>query len=188
MTSFVWAILLLVVGMSLAVIEVFIPSGGVLGTMCLLSLVASIALAFQSGPWTGVGFLAMGVLAVPTLVATALHFWPKTAIGKRLLLQTPDPDEVMPDSDRRRKLKTFVGQTGHAVSPMLPGGVVEIEGEQVDAVSEGLAIETGQRVKVVEVRGTRVVVRPATDAPPAPEVADALSESIDKLGEDPFET
>ena len=43
---------------------------------------------------------------------------------------------------------------------MLPSGAVAFEELTVDAVSEGMAIEAGQKVRVVDVRGNRVVVRP----------------------------
>jgi hypothetical protein len=44
---------------------------------------------------------------------------------------------------------------------MLPSGSVLIDGQLVDAVSQGLAIDPGEPVIVVEVRGNRVMVRPA---------------------------
>jgi hypothetical protein len=48
-----------------------------------------------------------------------------------------------------------------------------------------MPIEAGQAVRVIEVRGNRVVVRPADDAePPA---GDVLSQPIESLGLDSFE-
>ncbi len=38
-----------------------------------------------------------------------------------------------------------------------------IEGRTIDAVSEGMAIEAGQLVRVVQVRGMEVIVQPAGD-------------------------
>jgi hypothetical protein len=55
----------------------------------------------------------------------------------------------------------------------------------IDAVSEGVSIEAGQAVRIVEVRGMRVVVRPATSAPPPSN--DPLAQPIESLGLDPFE-
>ena len=59
------------------------------------------------------------------------------------MLPLPTSDEVLPDSDRRRNLKTLVGKIGKAKSLMLPSGAVDIEGTTVDALSEGMAIEAG---------------------------------------------
>jgi hypothetical protein len=58
----------------------------------------------------------------------------------------------------------------------------------VDALSEGMSIESGEKVQVVAVRGNRVVVRPVSaDVAPPVDPNDILSQSIDKIGLDPFE-
>ena len=73
---------------------------------------------------------------------------------------------------------------------MLPSGAVLISGRTIDAVSEGVPIDPGQLVRIIQVRGNRVVVRPVeTDEvldeplPPVPET----SPSVDSLGANPFE-
>jgi membrane-bound serine protease (ClpP class) len=45
-------------------------------------------------------------------------------------------------------------------SLLRPAGVVEIEGNWLDVVSEGQFIKPGVRIKVVSVTGNRIVVRP----------------------------
>ena len=182
-----WAVVLMLVGVSLAVLEIFIPSGGVIGFLSIVSVVAAIGLAFYRGPWYGLSFLGTAVFALPAVIIAALHYWPETPMGRRLLLEVPTSDEVLPADDGRRHLKSLVGRIGQAKSLMLPSGAVSIDGESIDAVSEGMAIEKGQWVVVVEVRGTRVVVRPS-EKPPEPAAADdPLSKPIDSLGLDSFE-
>ena len=119
--------------------------------------------------------------------ALAIKVWPDTPIGRRILPPLPSSEEVLPDSDHRRELQELVGQVGRAKSLMLPSGAAEIAGRTVDALSEGVAIEPGQLVRVVEVRGNRVLVRPATDETPVRSADDPLSQSIETLGLDPFE-
>ncbi len=43
---------------------------------------------------------------------------------------------------------------------MLPSGSIEIEGQSFDAVSQGMSIEANTPIKVVDVQGTRIIVRP----------------------------
>lgn len=190
-----WAIVLLLLGLALVVLEAFIPSGGILGALAVLSVVSSVVLAFYSGPATGMFFLVTAIVAVPALLAMVFNWWPNTPIGRRLLLTVPDEDEVKPNDPQREILKALVGKVGVAKSVMLPSGPVLIQGRTIDALSEGVAIESGQHVEVVEVRGVRVVVR-ATNAPvsemPRPkssssEEEEDLSQPIDSLGIDPFE-
>ena len=179
-----WAILLLVLGCALVVLEVFIPSGGIISILAAVAFVSSILIASWEGPTTGPGvglaFAAVTVFAVPTLVAIAFKYWPKTRMGKAFLGELPKEEEVLPEDPRR----TLIGRVGVARSKMLPSGAVEIDGQMIDAMSQGQAIEPGAYVVVVEVRGNRVLVRPAgkDQRPSHPDPRDALSRSIEELG------
>jgi hypothetical protein len=46
---------------------------------------------------------------------------------------------------------------------MLPSGIVQIDNRTYDAVGEGMAIDEGQRVRVIEVRGNRLIVEGIRD-------------------------
>lgn len=187
MDLLLWAALLMLIGLGLVVLELFIPSGGILGFLAIASIVSAIVLAFLNGPGTGLAFVLTTVVAVPAVLSIAVKVWPDTPMGRRFLLRVPTPEEVLPDSPLRRELKLLVGKYGVAKSVMLPSGVVLIDGQTIDAVGQGVAIEPGQRIKVVEVRGTRVVVRPADNEPPTEDAEDPLSRPISTLGLDSLE-
>jgi membrane-bound serine protease (ClpP class) len=180
-----WAAILLAFGLGIAAVEMFVPTGGVLGVISALAIIAAIGLAFSQRTWYGMGFLTVTLLGLPVLFAVAVQVWPRTTIGRRFLLNAPQGDDVLPDNDLRRELRELVGRIGQAQSPMMPSGSVLIEGRPVDATSEGMAIEQGEWVQVVEVRGMRVVVRPAPGPPPPP--ADPLSQTYDDAAPAPFE-
>lgn len=183
-----WAILLLVLGLALVVLEVFIPSGGILGFLAACSIIAAVAVGFMDGrPWVGFAILMTAVFGIPFVVVLALHVWPRTPLGRRMLLGTPTDGEPFSDSPRRRKLQALIDQVGVAKSKMLPSGAITIDGHTIDAVSEGVAIDAGQRVRVIDVHGNRVVVRPVDDEPASSDDADPLSRPIDAVGPDPFE-
>jgi membrane-bound ClpP family serine protease len=183
-----WAILLLMVGFGLAVMEVFIPSGGILGFLATCSVIAAITVGFMDGrPWVGFAILTTAVFGLPSAVVLALRWWPKTPLGRRMLLRVPSHTEVLPDGPRQRKLKELVGRLGVAKSKMLPAGLVSIDGRKVDAVSEGMPIDAGTRVRVLDVHGNRVVVRPVDEESGGREDADQLSRPVDSFGSDPFE-
>jgi membrane-bound serine protease (ClpP class) len=187
MDPLVWALVLLLAGLVLAVLELFLPSGGMLGVAAFVLFLAAIWMGFRHGPWTGMTTIVVVVLGVPGLVSFALRVWPETPIGRRLMLDTPTDDEVRPDSNLRRSLKDLEGKLGVARSLMTPNGAVEVAGQMIDAVSQGDVIEPGRQVRVVEVRGTRVIVRPYDAPPTASAASDPLAESIESLGLDPFE-
>ena len=195
MSPVFWASILLLVGLTLTIAEIFVPSGGVIGFLSLASIVAAIIMAFtQSGPTAGVMFLSVACLAVPLVLAVAFRFLPRTPVGRRLLPTIPTAEEVLPDREVRRRLQQLVGRVGRAKSKMLPSGAVQIDDQTIDAVSEGQPIEAEEPVRVIAVRGTMVVVRPvdedAVDTSEQrrdPNADDILSRPIDTLGFDPFE-
>lgn len=177
------AIVLYVVGCALLVAEVFFPSGGVLGFCCAVSMVAAIYFAFQSGGLQyAATFTAVEVIAAPFLVYFAFKLLPHTPIGRRLVGVAPEAEDV----DPRYGLDPLIGKIGIARSKMLPSGAVEVEGEVVDAVSQGQAIEPGQYVKVVEVHGNRVTVRlaPEGQRPATADPTELLTRPLDELGID----
>jgi membrane-bound serine protease (ClpP class) len=185
----VWSILLMLVGCVVLVLEVFIPSGGILAVLSAAAFIGSILIAFQQGPVTGFTFVMTTVVAVPLVLVLAFHYWPKTRIGKAFLGELPTDADVLPDDPHR----ALLGRVGIARSKMLPSGAIEIEGQMVDAITPGQAIEPGQYVVVIEVRANRVVVRPAkeNERPGRPtSTADLLSRPIEELGieslEDPL--
>ena len=190
MDPLVWSIVLMLFGLALVMLEVFLPSGGILGFLSISSLAAAIILAFyHHGAQVGFVFVLVTAVAVPAVVVVAFKWWPHTPMGKRLLLDLPKSDEVLPDSPLRRTLRQLEGKVGVAKSVMLPSGAVSIDGMTVDATSEGMPIEAGQRVRVIAVHGHRVLVRPADDEPPPPprKQGDVLSQSIESLGLDPLD-
>lgn len=191
MDALLWAILLLVGGLGLLILEVFVPSGGILGLLAALCVAAAIVVGFTIGLRQGITVSATAAVLVPLVLALAVRVWPHTPIGRLMLLSRPeDPDAILPDSVAYRGLRQLIGKTGVSVSTMLPSGLVEIEGERYDAVGEGEAIEPGKPIRVVDVRTNRIVVRlaegehvsPADAQPDSLADVDPLSRPIDDLG------
>ena len=176
-----WAVILMLLGCGLVVLEVFIPSGGALSLLSAIALIASLVMAFRSDTSTGLTFLLVTVVAVPSAVAFAFKVWPLTPMGKAFLGELSTSAEMTPEDPRR----VLVGRAGIAKSKMLPSGSVLIDGKTIDAISQGSAIDKDQAVVVVEVRANRVVVRVA-DADEARQIVedprDIFTKPIDQLG------
>jgi membrane-bound ClpP family serine protease len=171
MTAVVWVLLLLVVGLAVMVLEVFLPSGGILGFLSLTAIVAAIATAFlEMGATAGFVVLAVATVVVPTVLALAFRWFPETPLGRRVLPPPPDPADVAPAAARRLELEKLLGRSGRALSEMLPWGVVEIDGMRVEAQSDGGPIECGAAVQAVSMQGRHLVVTPARLREPAGEV------------------
>ena len=183
MDPWVWAVLLLVLGAGLAIMEVFFPSAGILGFLSATALLAAVAMGFSQNPLTGIIILSGVVVGLPVVIVLAFKYWPKTAMGRRVLLMAPKSEDVLPDDPEKELLKGLIGRTGRAKSKLLLSGVITIDGRTVDAVGESMPIEVGQTVRVVQLRGHRVVVRPVDEESPAALPADPLQQTYD----DPFD-
>src|SRR5436190_6439195 len=132
-----WAILLLLIGCLLFVLEVFMPSGGIISILAGVAFITSLIIAFwegpTTGPTTGLVFVGIMVFAIPALIMLAFKYWPRTRMGKAFLGELPREDEGAPEDSRR----TLIGRLGVARTKMLPSGAVEIDGHMVDAASQG---------------------------------------------------
>ena len=178
MNTLLWVAALLLLGLGVMVLEVFVPSGGILGFVSIAALVAAVATAFlEQGVTAGMASLAVVVLAVPAVLAVAFRWFPETPLGRRVLPPAPEAADVLPDLDRRRHVRELVGHAGRTVTDLLPWGRVELAGEAFDAMSEGGPIETGTAVEAVGVQGTALVVRPVESRVEA--AKDVASESME---------
>lgn len=182
MDLWIWAVCLVILGLGLAVIEVFFPSAGVLGFLAACSILGGILLGFSHSATAGTVILLVSIAGLPTALVLALKYWPQTAVGRRVLLTAPTREDVMPVDPERERLRAMIGQVAEAKCDMLPAGAIVLDGRTIDAVSEGMPVDAGQRVRIVEVRGNRVVVRPVDDETPLSESANPLERPVD----DPF--
>lgn len=181
-----WAFILMFLAGCVVAAEMFIPSGGVLAVLSTCLVIAAIVMAFVYEPWVGLVWVIVTAIGVPVLFSFAVQWYPKTAIGRRMLPTPPNSEETLPEGP---DVADLVGSLGVAKSPMLPGGMIAIEGEHFDALSEGMPIDPGQTVRVVAVRANRLIVRPYEGPLPqrAAPAESALDQPLESLGIEPLE-
>lgn len=174
MQGLAWAIVLLAVGLGVMVLEVFIPSGGVLGFVSVLALVSAVVTAFlEQGVLGGFFFLALTIVLVPMVLAVAFRWFPATPLGRRVLPPPPEATDVVPQREAREEVRRLVGSSGLVVDELVPWGTVRVGGRTLEAMSEGGVIGVGEPVEVVGTQGLSLVVRHRDDEPqePPPESA-----------------
>ncbi|MCL2004680.1 MAG: hypothetical protein FWG73_00810 [Planctomycetaceae bacterium] len=162
-----------------AIMEIFLPSGGLLSVLAISLLVASVVFAFQVDFVFGSLYTFCVCLFVPIFLWIALNMWPNTWIGRQILLAPEDDPALCPDEEQDL-LKQLIGKHGMAKSKMLLVGLVEIEGNQYNAVSDAEAIEAGEPVGVIRIEGSSIIVRKLHKV----EIQSASSEEVPM--EDPF--
>lgn len=149
---------LLGTGVIFIVLEFFvIPGFGILGLAGIVALAAGLFLLL------GADAFAAGVVALLFLVfIVGLWFlfkvFPETNIWRKKLelklSSTTDKGYVSNQS-----LTHWLGKEGVAHTVLRPAGSARFDDSLVDVVTDGSFIEKGAAVKVIEVEGSRVVVR-----------------------------
>ena len=144
------------------VLELFIPSHGVLALAAATCLVYGIVKCFFISQWLGFVVTVITVAALPVFIIAMVRIWPNTWIGQRVAIKTAQkatPGESIPDVN---KLDKLVGQVGQTITDLRPVGAVMFGADRVDCVAETGQIKKGFKVTVIHVEGVRVVVREQT--------------------------
>lgn len=168
-----WAFLLLGLGLVIVMLEVFIPSAGLLGIIAAAAILSGGVLAWRADSGVFSIYLGLAFVLVPVVVALGLKLFPKTPFGRRMTLggSTFDPAEAAAGGDQYAGL---ADQRGVAHTTLRPAGKARIAGRLVDVVTRGELIDRGQPVRVLRVEGNRVFVGAAE-----PDTDDTSNPSLD---------
>ena len=77
---------------------------------------------------------------------------------RRLVLQESETLEKGYVSKDPHAHSELLGFSGKAVTALRPAGTVEIDGKRLDAISDGSFLPVGTKVRVIETKGSQVVV------------------------------
>jgi membrane-bound serine protease (ClpP class) len=159
-SELVLAYVLIAVGFLLLLGELLFTSGTLL-VLGLTAIAAGVGLAFYHGSTTGVLTLLAVMVALPIFGGLLARYWPKTSMGRRMVLSAPDEDATIAAMPVNLELERLRGRFGRALSDLRPSGVCDFDGWRVDTITEGMMVEAGHWVKCVDVRAGKVIVRPA---------------------------
>lgn len=170
-TYFVLGLVFTGVALFLFLLELIIPSGGLLGLLCALAGIASIGSMFLHDPLWGAAALAAYAIIAPIAIVFGMKLWTSSPLAKRMILRSTesveDPDAEAAesrsgaDASAADPLSGLVGEAGLTVTPLRPVGFVRVAGRRIDAVADFGVIDADMPVVVVEVRDNAVRVRPA---------------------------
>lgn len=150
------SILLLIVGIILIVAEFFVP-GGIAGIIGGVAILFSLLLAGANIVHMGYSILVALLIAVIGMVVLMKFFGKKLHMLNKLVLKDATTTEEGYVSNVNRL--ELIGKKGVTLTPLRPAGVVLIDGERIDAVSDGSYIDAKQQVEIFKVEGSRIVVR-----------------------------
>ena len=143
-------ILIFAAGLLAMLVELFLP-GAIIGTSGFLAAVGSIVFAFVKGQHVLGGVLILVLLA---FIPLFFVLW-KHVLGRFMALT---------DSETGYASGTLVndsllGKEGVAESSLRPSGIATIEDRRYDVVTRGEMLTKGDRIRIIDVTGNRIVVR-----------------------------
>ena len=147
---------LLIIGAALIVIEFFVP-GGILGGLGTMSIIVSLFMVTDN-----IFALSLSLLIAITLtILVAVYLYKRIGLQKGLLRHIILADRETVDKGYVSSVsrKQLVGLKGRALTPLRPSGTGLFKGERLDIVSVGNFIRQNDRIEIISVNGSRIVVQ-----------------------------
>lgn len=150
------SLILFVIGILLIILEFFVV-GGIAGAIGIIAVIASMFLASGDIAVIGISLLiAIGVSIIASILLVKV-FGRKMKFFRKIILTDSTNTESGYVSNQNRK--ELIGKIGTTLTALRPAGVVLVDDERIDVVSEGSFIDKEKKVKIVKAEGSRIVVR-----------------------------
>ena len=154
----IYHIAVFLVGVLMIIVEILLPTVGLLAGLGVAAMLYSIVLAL------GGDIGALAALGIALVIAVGLFLLivsrlPSSRLWNKIVLQKSSRTEEGYVSAAERT--ELVGKTGEVLTELRPSGTARIDGRPVDVISEGAFIQKGKSIVVLSVNGSRVVVREA---------------------------
>ena len=152
--------ILIALGILLVFIEILIlPGFGAAGVPGIIIFCVGIGMIWtKSGPKTALIFTSIALIFVIPIAIILLSLIRETAIGKTFILDAAESSDQGYHA-APRELTALVGKSGKTITPLRPAGVALINGQRVDIVTQGEFVAPETEIEVIQVEGSRVVVR-----------------------------
>lgn len=149
--------ILFIVGMALITIELFIPGLGIFGGLGAIALILCIVFQAKTLLEGLILFLIISVIIFVLALIVARSFRKGFLYRSSLVLKNnADKDNGYVSNDDYSHL---VGKQGISLTPLRPAGMVDIDGERADVVTDGEFIKRGEQIVVTKVSGRRILVK-----------------------------
>ena len=167
--ALLWGFILGAAALGILLLELLVPSGGLLGLLCGVAIIGSITAFFRYDTTFGFVSLLGYAILTPFVIVFGFKLWIQSPLARRMVLGGPEghPDaEGAPDSAeqarlaRQTQLRELIGAEGVTITALRPVGVVKINGQRIDAMAESGILEADTPVVVADVYDNQIKVRP----------------------------
>ncbi|MGB3259456.1 NfeD family protein [Paenisporosarcina sp.] len=150
------SILLFVIGVGFIIAEFFLP-GAIAGLIGAALIIGSILLAGGNVFHMGIAVLIALIVAIVGMVILMKFFGKNLKLFNKIILKdATDTERGYVSNVNRYEL---LGRMAVSMTPLRPSGTIMLDGERIDAVTEGGYVDANKVVKIIKVEGSRTVVR-----------------------------
>ncbi|QCR32930.1 nodulation protein NfeD [Lysinibacillus sp. SGAir0095] len=150
------SVVLFIIGLALLIAELFVP-GGIIGIIGGALMIISLLFAGESVVHMAYSILIAVFIAIIGMVILMKFFGKNLHVFNKLILRDATTTEEGYVSNVNRV--ELIGKIGQSITPLRPAGTIIVGNERIDAVSEGSYIEANKKVEVIQVEGSRIIVR-----------------------------
>jgi membrane-bound serine protease (ClpP class) len=165
-------IIFLFIGVILIAIEIFLIPGTLVAGMTGLALVTGSLIFAMADVYPNEGFLpSASALQGPLLtfgqamilviagVYASIYFLPKSRLFQHLVLDNTLASQQYPAAGQTaQSARSEIGMEAMTITPLHPGGKIEVDGKPLDAFTEGGYIAQDSTVKIIDFRGSQALV------------------------------
>ena len=158
--TIIWAVLLITIGLVLFFLELFLPTGGILGILAAALLIGGVVMLFYADTTLGLIGTIASLVALPFLMVLGLKLLPNTPIFRRLTLTERQKRLASRSNDACSATAALaVNDSGKTLTELRPVGTCLIGGHRVECLAEHGVIPQGTSVRVMSVDGMHIKVR-----------------------------
>lgn len=150
------SLIIFVIGLILLIIEAISPGFGLPGISGIVLIVVGIVLAMGSIQ-SAIMSLSVAIILTAIITILLIKQGRKIEAFNKIVLSTKHDDEGGYFSAPPKY--EYLDKEGIALTDLRPSGIIEIDEEKLDALSEGSYIQKGSKIKVVKVEGSKIIVR-----------------------------
>ncbi|MEM1446015.1 MAG: hypothetical protein AAGF84_08175 [Planctomycetota bacterium] len=159
-TLMMWGVILLASALAMLIVEMVVPSGGLISLAAAVATVAGLVCLFFHDTTLGAITTLAVLIATPFIGGFMLKIWPHTPVGRWLILSSEQGEEGAAVSRERSTTPPIkVGDTGETKTLLRPVGTCVIQGQRIECLAESGMIDPGTAVRVVDIDGSEVRVR-----------------------------
>lgn len=153
------ALVMLIVGYVLLVVEMYVPGFGLPGVSGIILMTIGV-IAMQPTPLQALILVLVCVLLLGVAFSVAMHSISRGRLSRSRLVLNEALGEKKENPEE--EMRYFIGKTGTTHTALRPAGIAEFDGVKLNVVSDGDFVGAQRAIRVERVEGNRIVVREIT--------------------------